>query len=242
MGHCGGQPETPKGPMNNKNILAVTSLIRRMGVESLRDPDVVADLVRAFGIVQWGAPVFGQDEVFKNATPSMAGIYQTPCQLGRALAYLSEFKVESYLEIGVFQGGCFLFVSEYLRRFNPGIVCLGIDPTNYLNPEVREIVELSDWMKFAGVTSDKLRGRKFDLVFIDGAHENGWTKADWENVGKHAKVCMIHDIQETSCPEVVAFWEELKQDKKKQYIEFLEHTADAPLQGIGIITGKERKA
>lgn len=241
MGHCGGQPEPTRGPMTNKNIIAVTSLIRRLGVESLKDPDVVADLVRSFGLVQWGPPVFGADEVFKNTTEQMAGIYQTPCQLGRALVYLSEFKIDSYLEIGVFQGGCFLFVSEYLRRFNPGIVCLGIDPTNYLNPEVREIIELSDWMKFAGVTSDKLRGRKFDLVFIDGAHENGWTRADWENVGKNAKVCMFHDVQETSCPEVVAFWDELKQDKKKTAVEFLECQTDVPLHGIGIITGKEKR-
>jgi len=235
MGCCGGQPEEKRPPMKNKNIIVVQSLIRELGEESLRNPDVVADLIRAFGIVQWGPDVFGADEVFKNPAESMAGIYQTPCQLARALVFLSELKIGSYLEVGVFQGGCFLFVSEYLRRFNPKIVCLGIDPTNYLNPEVREIIDVADWMKHASITSDHIAGRKHDLVFIDGDHGNGWPARDWNNVGKHAKVCMLHDIQGPSCPDVVALWEELKKDKKRSWVEFLEHNAPAPLQGIGII-------
>lgn len=222
--------------MKNKNLIAVTNLLRCLSLDDLRNPGVVANLVRAFGIVQWGPPVFGDEEIFKNPDAETVGIYQTPTQIAPALVYLSEFKTKSYLEIGVFQGGNFLFVSEYLKRFNPSIQCLGIDPTGYLNPKVREIIELSDWMRFASVTSNQIAGRKFDLVFIDGDHSKEWVEADYNNVGRHAKICMIHDINEESCPDVAAFWKGLSGDK----IEFIETPSGRPLQGIGIVKkGKE---
>lgn len=231
--------------MENKNIIAVRDLIRCLDISSLKNPDVVAHLVRAFGLVQWGPPVFGKDEKFKNPSTLMAGIYQTPDQISQALVYLSDFEIKTYLEIGVFQGGTFLFMSEYLKRFNPDIKCLGLDPTNYLNAEIREETELSEWMRMIAVTSDKLSGRVFDLVFIDGDHSAEWLAIDWESVGKAAKICMLHDIQEKSCPDVVAIWETLKKIKGKTTKEFLSHQALYPLQGIGIIhniTKGEHKA
>jgi len=228
--------------MNNKNIIAVRNLIRCLDKESLKNPEVVANLVRAFGIVQWGPDVFGADEVFKNATPEMAGIYQTPDQIAKAFAYLSDFKINSYIEIGVFQGGNFIFVSEYLRRFNPKIKCTGIDPTDYLNPEIAAIISAENWLSFLPCASDAISGQIFDLAFIDGEHTSAWVNADWNNIGNQAKICMFHDIQETTCPDVVKFWSEIKAGTKKKYAEFLDHSSAIPIQGIGIIhnskTGK----
>lgn len=223
--------------MNNKNIIVVQNLIRSLDLASLRNPDVVANLVRAFGIVHWGAPVFGNDEPFKNPTPNMAGIYQTPDQIGKALVYLSDFRIESYLEVGVFQGGNFLFVSEYLKRFNPSIRCIGIDPTGYMNSEIMQIIEKEIWISFKSITSDYITGQAFDLVFIDGDHSAEWVMKDWNNVGKQAKICLIHDIQEPSCPDVPAFWKSLKGKKK----EFLDYSGAEPSQGIGIIINEDGK-
>jgi hypothetical protein len=225
--------------MKNKNIIAVSNLIQCLEIESLRNHIVVSNLVRAFGLVQWGPPVFGSEELFKNPSEDMAGIYQTPAQIAKALVYLSDIQINTFLEIGVFQGGNFLFMSEYLRRFNPDIRCFGIDPTNYINPEIRQIIDLSEWMRFASVTSDQIQGRRFDLVFIDGDHTENWIKRDYENVGRHAKVCMIHDIQETSCPDIVAFWNGLRMVEDKVLVELLDCSTDVPLHGIGIIHGKE---
>ena len=218
--------------MKNKNIIAVQNLLRCLDTGSLRNPEVVSNLVRTFGLVQWGPPVFGNDEIFKNRLADMAGIYQTPDQISKALVYLTDYPINSYLEIGVFQGGNFLFVSEYLRRFNPEIKCLGIDPTGYLNDEIQEIIEKEPWLSFKRITSDKLFGQKFDLVFIDGDHMEEWVRGDFENVGRHARICMIHDIQETMCPDVVRLWTSIKTEDS---IEFLDHTSSVPLQGIGII-------
>ena len=222
--------------MRNKNIIVVQNLIRCLPLEILKDYEVVANLVRAFGIVQWGAPAFGHDEKFKNASVDMAGIYQTPDQIAKALVYLSDFKINSFLEIGVFQGGNFIFMSEYLKRFNPGIKCLGIDPTDFLNPEIHAIIESEDWLTFCKVTSDDIGEvkQKFDLVFIDGEHRDGWAERDYNNVGKYAKICMIHDIQETTCPEIVGFWQKLRKEK----VEFLDYTSEVPTQGIGIVKGR----
>jgi hypothetical protein len=220
--------------MKNKNIIAIKNLIRCLDLENLKNPEVVVNLVRAFGIVQWGPPVFGEDERFKNASPDMAGIYQTPDQIAKALVYLSEFEINSYCEVGTFQGGNFIFVSEYLRRFNPDVRCLTIDPTNYLNAEVKEIIDAEEYLSFQGISSDEMAGQKFDLCFLDGDHTAKWIEKDWENVGRHAKICMFHDIQETTCPDIVEFWKKIKITKKKT-IEFLDYTSEVPLQGIGII-------
>ncbi len=222
--------------MKNKNIIAVQQLIRTLDVQSLRNPAVVANLVRAFGIVQWGPSVFGKDEIFKNPNQDMAGIYQTPDQISKALVYLSDFQINTYLEVGIFQGGNFLFMSEYLKRFNPHIRCIGIDPTviTFLNPEVRAVIEQEVWMVIKPVTSDSVCGQEFDLVFIDAEHNTEWVNKDWENVGKFAKICCLHDIQETTCPDVIEFWNHLKQSKKK-FAEFTDCTSELPTQGIGII-------
>jgi hypothetical protein len=221
--------------VKNKNIITVINLIRLLPLEQLRNPEIVINLIRSFGLVQWGPPVFGDDEAFRNRAVDMAGIYQIPAQLAGALIYLSRFEINSYAEVGVFQGGNFLFVSEYLRRFNPGIKCTGIDPTNYLNPEIAAIISGQEWMNFRPATSEALTGVRFDLVFIDGDHESGWVVRDWNNLGRHAKICMFHDVQETTCPEIIAFWGKLKKTEGKQVVEFLDHTSRIPLQGIGII-------
>jgi len=225
--------------MKNKNILAVVNLIHCLDLSSLKNQAVVANLVRAFGIVKWGPEVFGDDEVFKNREQDMAGIYQTPDQIAKALVYLSDFEIRTYLEVGVFQGGNFLFTSEYLKRFNPHIRCIGIDPTGYLNPEIKEIIEKDISMSVKSISSDAIAGQEFDLVFIDGEHTTEWITKDWNNVGKQAKMCMLHDIQETTCPEVVEFWNKLK--AKKKVAEFLDHTSDVPLHGVGIIHNEDGK-
>jgi len=225
--------------MQNKNIIAVCNLIRCLEIESLKNPEVVANLVRAFGIVQWNVTgAFGDDEKFKNLTTDMAGIYQTPDQIGKALAYISEYKINTFLEVGVFQGGNFLFMSEYLRRFNPKIKCIGIDPTQFLNDDIRQIIETELWLSFKAITSDELCGQKFDLVFIDAEHSAEWINRDFDNVGQYAKICMIHDIHESSCPDIVAFWETKKNDTT---VEFLDYTSEQPSQGIGVIHNEKGK-
>ena len=219
--------------MKNKNIIPVQNILQNLDEKSLQDYKVIANLVRIFGLMPWvhyGMTMAGPETDYINP-PDVAAIGQTPDQIAKALVYLSDFEIKSYCEIGLYFAGNFVFVSEYLKRFNPEIKCMGVDPTNHVCPEIREIVELSDWMQFATVTSDQIAGRKFDLVMIDGDHSTGWITKDWENVGKHSKICMFHDLQESLWPDVGAFWAGLKGKKA----EFLDTWADRKTHGIGII-------
>jgi len=221
--------------MPSKNITVVVNLLRSLDLESLKNPEVVANLVRAFGLVAWGPSVFGKEEQFRNTSMDVPGIYQTPDQIAKALVYLSQFEIKSYCEIGVFQGGNYLFVAEYLKRFNPDIKCLGIDPTGFLHADIQAMAELSDWFRYAHVTSDLIKDRTFDLVFIDGDHSLEWVTRDYNNTGKQSKICMFHDIQETTCPDIIKFWEGMKSVKGVVAMEFLDNPSDVPLHGIGVI-------
>lgn len=222
--------------MNNKNIIAVQNLLRCVDLASLKNPEVAANLVRAFGIMNWGPATTGPEARFIGS--SGAAIGQTPDQIAKALVYLSQFKIESFCEIGVMHGGNFLFVSEYLRRFNPDIQCLGVDPTNHLDPEIRAIIEKEMFLTFKSVTSEQIAGQAFDFVFIDGDHTDPWPGRDYENVGRHAKVCGFHDLQDPLWPDVAALWEGLKGNKKKVAVEFLDDPSGCRSHGIGIIHDK----
>ena len=225
--------------MKNKNIIIVQNLLRNLNLETLRKADIVADLVRAFGLMHWGPSVAGPEAQFINP-PDMASINQTPGQIAKALIYLSRFKINSFCEIGIFHGGNFLFMAEYLRRFNPDIQCLGVDPTDYIKEDIRKIIELSDWLRHARVTSEQIADRKFDLVFIDADHVTPWLKKDWENVGQHARFCMFHDLQDPMWPDVAMFWNELKGNKKIM-VEFLDDPSGCKTHGIGLIHERERE-
>jgi len=222
--------------VKNKNIIAVQNLIRCLSLDDLNNPEVVANLVRAFGIMYWPS-ASGPEVAFIEQQG--AGIGQTPDQIAKALVYLSQFKINSFCEIGVMQGGNFLFVSEYLRRFNPDIHCTGIDPTNYLDSEIRTIIEQEDWLTFKSCTSDEIAGTEFDLVFIDGDHTVPWLVKDWRNVGRIAKVCAFHDLQEPTCPDVGMVWAALQEGKRKVKIEFLDDPSGYNIHGIGIIHERE---
>jgi hypothetical protein len=221
--------------MKNKNILAVQNLLGCLDFESLKNSEVIANLIRAFGIMNWGPHTAGPEITFINQ--SGASIGQTPDQIAKMLIYLSKFKIDSFCEIGVMHGGNFLFCSEYLRRFNPSIQCLGVDPTNYLDSEIREIIERETWLTFKSVTSDGITGMAFDFVFIDADHVAPWPERDWQNVGRFAKICGFHDLQDPMWPDVAVLWRTLNDTKKKK-IEFLDDASGCKSHGIGIIHGK----
>jgi len=221
--------------MKNKNIIAVQNLLRCLSLESLKNLEVVTNLVRAFGIMYWPS-ASGPEVAFIQQQG--AGLAQTPSQIAKTLVYLSRFRINSFCEIGVYFGGNFLFCSEYLRRFNPDIHCTGIDPGNYLDSEIRAIIEQETWLNFKSCTSDEIAGMGFDLIFLDGDHTTPWITRDWVNVGQIAKICAFHDLQEPTCPDVGMFWATL-QNEKKVKVEFLDDPSGQNIHGIGII--HERK-
>jgi hypothetical protein len=90
-----------------------------------------------------------------------------------------------------------------------------------------------------GKTSFSFRDTHFDSVFIDGDHSFDWSWADYQNVGRHARLCAFHDIAnapylDLSLGGVCGAWKLLKQtDKKSRFEEIIAHPS-RQIMGIGI--------
>jgi hypothetical protein len=193
--------------------------------------DQIIDVACQFGLVN-DSGSYGIYSQYMNKTRRETGIYQQPNQIADVILELLKHKIESYVEIGVFQGGNFLLVTEFLKLKNPKLVCFGIDITDsYMEDYVKPYIDLRIG------TSKDFKGEKFDVVHIDGDHQYESAKEDWENLGQHAKICMIHDINQYTCPGVIRFWKELKEGKNVK--EFTEHTTNVQMQGTGIVFNVE---
>ncbi len=194
-------------------------------------------IIRNFGLVKDSSPgIFGVDAKYMVPDFKDLAVFQTPHQLARLLYWLKDKKINSYCEIGVFRGGNFLIMSAFLKHKNPKVRLTCVDPNpdedySFIHPDARPYVE----PYFIKGTSDDVKGKKFDLVFIDGYHTQEWLNKDYNNIGKLAKYCAIHDIVGNICPEVVRYWQELKATTQKQVIEFIGGYESTPCQGIGVL-------
>jgi hypothetical protein len=214
--------------MTNKNITPVVNILRTIDIESLRNQIVIENLIRCFGLVYDVSEPFGDDNKYFAGDRQTTGIYQIPGQMAPALISLSYCHIKTYLEIGTFQGGAFVFTTEYLKRFGLELN-ISIDITSsYINDDIKPYHYL------APGTSNVVKGQDFDLVMIDGDHAYESVKKDFENVGQYAKYCMIHDINEVSSPDVKTFFDEIKSNYHLVR-EFLYHSHGQNVQGIGIL-------
>ena len=84
-------------------------------------------------------------------------------------------------------------------------------------------------------TSDNYKETSFDLVFIDGDHSYESVMADYNNIGKYAKMCALHDINEPSCPDVIAAWSKITSNTTKNIKEFTMSVGNQKTHGIGVI-------
>lgn len=161
------------------------------------------------------------------------GLWQRPNQLANAILYILDLNINSYLEVGAYKCGTFLLMREFLKLKNPNLKSTAIDIKLHIR---------YDFIKYYGIdfqlkNTYKLKNQKFDLVFIDGDHSLQAVINDYENVGKCAKYCMFHDINDVYVKNtdgnnggVPVFWNSIK--KKSNFIEFID---DTNVMGIGIL-------
>lgn len=162
------------------------------------------------------------------------GMLQEPHQLRDALQYLGTKKISTYFEVGTFYGSATLVIYSYLKYLNPKLTGISIDI-------VDRGWEFLPYAKSIGLdilvgTSDEFKGHRSDICFIDGNHTYEWVKKDYENIGRFAKYCMFHDIQDSGVRETdeygtIRFWNEIKTKKDK---EFLYHPDGLQCFGIGV--------
>lgn len=154
--------------------------------------------------------------------------WQYPNQFSKYLVQLSKFKIESYLEIGVRHGGTFVITVEYLERFQPLKKAIGIDICYC--PSLVEYKKINPKIDFLQIdsTSDKFKkfiqeSEGFDLVLIDGDHDEILCRNDFKTVKDKANIIVFHDIVNVECPGVVKVWNEVKEKYAEKY-KFFEYT------------------
>ena len=203
------------------------------GINHLNLKDItvtqIESIICNFGLAFDKKCDYGEYKKFMVSQRVDLGVYQTPRQFAECIFELLKYEINTYLEIGLFNGGSYLIMTSFLRWKNPEIKCTGVDITDkYMLPEVKDRLD-----GFIRGTSSDLKGQHFDLVFIDGDHHYRKIKKDWENVGRYADMAIFHDINERTCPDVKRFWNEIKPGK--EFKEYVYQTEGNPVMGIGLI-------
>lgn len=150
--------------------------------------------------------------------------WQYPNQFSKYLVHLSQYKIESYIEIGVRHGGTFIITLEYLSRFNGIKKALGVDLADNVSlpiyrDEYRKEVEFwqsdSHHLRFKKFIREKSGG--YNLALIDGEHTYWGCRKDFELLKDYANILVFHDISNSAVPEVRDFWVELKHNCSDEF-------------------------
>jgi len=143
--------------------------------------------------------------------------WQYPNQFSKYLVLLANFRIESYLEIGVRHGGTFLLTIEFLQRFNTLKKALGVDITD--NPTVREYGTQNDAVCFRLCDSQSAEFKAvieaegpFDLTLIDGDHSESGCWHDFLTVRDASSIIAFHDIVSDAVPGVPAVWKRVREE------------------------------
>lgn len=241
----------------SSRVLRGINIIQNSSLSDLNDVNYVINIIRTIGL----SDIYENDDKLKymygkdfhylilriklKTWDGYGGLLQIPRQLSECLIYLSKFKINSFIEVGTWQGWTSSIVLAYLRKFNKSIKGITIDINKYF--EAYPLVKKKIPLKYKLKTSDKFKTKIFDLCFIDGNHEYSYVKRDFENLGKNATICMFHDINDQpnplhpGCvPGVAKFWNELKEKSKNDYTfkEFLYHSEGRNIMGIGLAIKK----
>ena len=221
-------------------VVAAIGKIQAASLDELRSLEWLLDTIRAVGLV----PIPDAEVTYEGEcewmNSSQQGLIQLPREFARWLLLLAEHRPATFLEIGCFNGASASITAAYLQRFNPAFTATTLDvwPAFVFYPEVRGLVPLR---YVVGKTSFDFAGERFDAVFIDGDHSFEWAWADYQNVGRAAKMCGLHDVnnapyRDLAMGGVCGVWDLLRRDEagpEVAFTEIFEHPS-REIMGIGV--------
>jgi hypothetical protein len=222
-----------------ERVLDGIRAIQRASTDELRSLDWLVATIREVGLVPIpeAEATYEGEQDFINA--SQQGLIQLPREFARWLLLAGERRPATYLEIGCFNGATASLATAYLQRFNAAFAATTIDvwPAFVFHHLVRDLIPLS---YVVGKTSYDFCGAAFDAVFIDGDHSFDWAWADYQNVGRAASLCALHDVRNAPYRElpmggVCGVWELLRREEAAgaEFIEIFEHPL-REIMGIGV--------
>ena len=222
-----------------QRVLDGIAAIQRAPLADLGSLDWLVATLREVGLVPIPEAEVTYEGEEEHINASQQGLIQLPREFARWLILAGEHRPASYLEVGCFNGATAAIAAAYLARFNPALVATTIDvwPAFLFYEEVRALVPLRYEV---GRTSFDLREHTpFECVFIDGDHSFEWAWADWNNVGRAARVCAFHDVNNAPYRElhlggVCGVWELVKREEPAgEFTEIFEHPS-REIMGIGV--------
>jgi len=163
------------------------------------------------------------------------GIWQYPEELVDLLLFLDGKDVQSFLNIGTFNGLTFKLMADYLNR-KRNVRCVSLDLYNH-SPQTDPKYEYVFGQKIM-----EFDRSGFDFVFIDGDHSYDFVVKDWLSVRDTAKIVAFHDIADDFIAEdpickggVKRLWNELK--SSFDTVEFLKESDEGikKIMGIGVV-------
>jgi hypothetical protein len=222
-------------------VLAAAERFRRASEAELHDLEWIHEVVCSVGL----SPLAPIEETYADmahlVNGTHQGITQYPREFARWLHLLGQHEVRSYLEIGAFNGNTGCLATAYLQRLNPELRAVALDlfPSFLFYEKAGAMLPLEYRV---GRTSYDYREEQFDAVFIDGDHNFDWAWADYQNVGRAARICGLHDIASEYYADTMVYggipavWELIRQrdgGPGVEFHEFCDHPAEDRF-GIGV--------
>ena len=190
---------------------------------------------------EYGIYPFRQEDMdgSGNVIGIRSGMIQRPDEFAQYCVYLSEWKIDTAIEVGVYKGKSSYFMCALLARKNPNLVyemvdiCDGLvnfDEFHELLPQMRKRIPS---------TSDDYIGREYDFVFIDADHSYDASMRDYMNLGRCAKkLTVFHDIYGHEYDHLnggtVRMWKDVV-EMTKQYKQHVFSDYPDKWMGIGVV-------
>lgn len=220
------------------NLLSALEIIRKAPLTDLQDTSYLTVVIGRAGLFPDSRDLYGDDKCYQN---EIEGAWQIPVQLAGLIASLTRCRINTYLDVGVFNGWTCSLITAVLHRFNESLVVTAIDSQKWWN-NYSIISKLLPVGYHPFKISRGFRKLEYDFVFIDADHEYSKVFYDYYNVGRKAGLCALHDCNDAyikTCPVqnggVPRLWGEIK--GRARTVEFFDHPNNSEVMGIGLVIG-----